>query len=93
MDARIGVNEDAFGGESTTAFLVLHDTIACIEAPIDLDSLSLLGVAHVIDSYVVVLTPEECNSVELFTTAKDILSCHLSHALSNHPVDRKYEIT
>ena len=71
---------------SATAFLVRHGTIARIEAPIDLDSLPLLGVAHVIDSHVVVLTPEEWNSVKLFATAKNILGCYLSLALSNHPV-------
>src|SRR5216684_174074 len=57
-----------------------------IEAPIDLDSLPLLGVAHIIDSHVVVLTPKERNSVKLFATAKNILSRYLPLALSNHPV-------
>src|SRR5260370_23292218 len=45
--------------ESATAFLEKHGTIARIEAPIHLDNIPLLGVAHVIDSHVVVLTPEE----------------------------------
>jgi hypothetical protein len=43
-------------------------------------------VAHVIDSHVVVLTPEVWDSIKLFATAKNILSCYLSLALSNHPV-------
>ena len=46
----------------------------------------LLCVAHVIDSHFIMLTPEEWNSVKLFATAKNILSCYLSLALSNHPV-------
>src|SRR6266851_9073560 len=77
---------DGYDSESATAFLVRHGTIARIEVPIDLDSLALLGVAHVIDSHVVVLTPEEWNRVKLFATAKNVFSCYLSHALSNHPV-------
>src|SRR6266853_2306356 len=80
------ISRDGYSGESATAFLVRHGTIAGIEAPVDLDSLPLLRVAHIIDSHVVVLTPEEWNSVKLFTTAKNISSCYLSHALSNHPV-------
>ena len=72
------ISRDRYSSESATAFLVRHGTIACIEAPIDLDSLPLLCVAHVIDSHVVVLTPEEWNSVKLFTTAKNILSWYLS---------------
>src|ERR1700694_2458830 len=80
------IARDGYDSESATTFLVRHCTIARIEAPIDLDSLPLLGVAHVIDSHVVVLTPEEWNSVKLFATAKNILSCYLPLALSNHPV-------
>jgi hypothetical protein len=80
------IARDGYDSESATAFLVRHGTIARIEAPIDLDSLPLLGVAHVIDSHVVVLTPEERNSVKLFATAKNILSRYLPLALSNHPV-------
>src|SRR5712692_6958301 len=80
------IARDGYDSESATAFLVRHGTIACIEAPIDLDSLPLLRVAHVIDSHVVVLTPEEWNSVKLFTTAKNILSRYLPLALGNHPM-------
>ena len=80
------ISRDGDSSESTTAFLVHYGTIACIEAPIDLDSIPLLGVASVIESHVVVLTPEKWNSVKLFATTKNILSCYLSHALSNHPV-------
>src|SRR5207302_6910579 len=80
------ITRNGYDSESATAFLVRHGTIARIEAPIDLDSLPLLGVAHVIDSHVVVLTPEEWNRVKLFATAKNILRCDLSLALSNHPV-------
>src|SRR6266851_7367370 len=77
---------DGYDSESATAFLVRHGTIARIEVPIDLDSLPLLGVAYVIDSHVIVLTPEEWNRVKLFATAKNILRCYLPLALSNHPV-------
>ncbi len=80
------ISRDGYSGESATAFLVRYGTIARIETPIDLDRVPLLGVAHVIDSHVIVLTPEEWNSVKLFATAKNILSCHLSLALSDHPV-------
>jgi hypothetical protein len=45
--------------ESASAFLESHGTVARIEAPIDLDRLPFLGVAHVIDRHVVVLTPED----------------------------------
>jgi hypothetical protein len=68
-------SRDRYNSESATTFLVRHDTMACIEAPVDLDSLPLLRLAHIIDSYVVELTPEEWNSVKLFTTAKNIFSC------------------
>src|SRR6266853_2796029 len=80
------ISRDGYSGESATAFLVRHGTIACIEAPIDLDSLPLLRVPHVIDSHVVVLTPEEWNSVKLFAMAKNILSCDLTLSFSHHPV-------
>src|SRR5690348_2264366 len=80
------IARDGYDSESATAFLVRHSTIALIEAPIDRDGLPLLGVAHVIDAHVVVLTPEEWNSVKLFATAENVLSCYLPLALSNHPV-------
>jgi len=59
------IARDRYDSESTTAFLIRHGTGVSIEAPIDLDSFPLLGVAHVIDSHIVVLTPEEWNSVKL----------------------------
>src|ERR1700738_2475222 len=80
------ISRDGYSSESATAFLVRHGTIARIKAPIDLDSLPLLGVAHVIDSHVVVLTPEEWNSVKLFATAKNILGCDLTLSFSHHPL-------
>src|ERR1039458_7788906 len=80
------IARDGYDSESATAFLIRHGTIARIEAPIDLDSLPLLGVAHIIDSHVVILTPEEWDSIKLFATAKNILSCYLPLAFSNHPV-------
>ena len=80
------IARDGYDSKSATAFLVCHGTVALIEAPIDLDSLPLLGVAHIVDSHVVVLTPEEWNSVKLFATAKNIPGRYLTLALSNHPV-------
>src|SRR5437660_1971139 len=80
------ISRDGYSGESATALLVHHGTISRIEATVNLNSVPLLSVAHVIDSHVVMLTPEEWNGVKFFTTAKNIFSCYLSHALSNHPV-------
>src|SRR5258708_33064746 len=80
------IARDGYDSESATAFLVRHGTIARIEVPIDLDRLPLLRVAHVIDGHIVVLTPEEWNSVKLFATAKNILGCYLPLAFSDHPV-------
>ena len=80
------IARDGYDSEGATAFLVRHGTIARIEAPIDFDGLPLLGVAYVIDSHIVVLTPEEWNRVKLFATAKNILSCYLALAFSDHPV-------
>ena len=80
------ISRDGQGSESATSFLVHSGAIAGIEAPIDLDGVPLLGMAHVIDSYVVVLTPEEWNSIELFAPAENVFGCDLSHAFSYHPV-------
>src|SRR6476646_9441153 len=80
------IARDGYHSKSATAFLVCHGTVALIEAPIDLDSLQLLGVAHIVDSHVVVLTPEEWNSVKLFATAKNVAGRYLTLTLSNHPV-------
>src|SRR6266496_6747394 len=77
------ISRDGYSSENATAFLVCHGTIARIEAPIDLDSLPLLRVAHVIDSHIVVLTPKEWNSVKLFAMAKNILCRYLPLALSH----------
>jgi hypothetical protein len=80
------ISRDGHDSERATTFLVGDGAIARIEAPIDLDSVPPLSVAHVIYSHVVVLTPEEWDSVKFLATAKNILSCYLPHALSNHPV-------
>ena len=40
-------------------FIYATTQSACIEAPIDLNSLPLLGMAYVIDSHVVMLTPSQ----------------------------------
>ena len=80
------IARDGYDSESATAFLVRYGTITRSEAPIDLDILPLLGVAHVIDGYIVVLTPEKWDSVKFFATAKNIPGCYLPLALSNHPV-------
>ena len=42
--------------------------------------------AHIVDSHVIVLTPEEWNGVKFFTTAEDILSGYLSLAFRQHPM-------
>lgn len=80
------ISRDGYSSENAAAFLVRHDTIARIDAPIDLDSLPLLGMAHVIDSHVVMLTPEKWNSVKLFATAKNIPGCDLTLSFSYYPV-------
>ena len=80
------IARDGYDSESATALLIFHGTIARIEAAIDLDSIPRLGVTNIIDSHIVVLTPEEWDSIKFFATAKNILSCYLPLAVSNHPV-------
>jgi hypothetical protein len=60
-------------------------TIACIEAPIDLDSVPVLGVAYIIDYQIAMLVLEEWDGVEPFATTKNILNCYLSLTLRHHP--------
>jgi hypothetical protein len=80
------ISQDGYSSESATAFLVRYGTIACIEAPIDLGSVPLLGVAYVIDSHVLMLAPGEWDGVKPFATAKDMLSCYLPLTFRHHPV-------
>jgi hypothetical protein len=80
------IARDGYDSKNSTGCLICHSTIASIEAPIDLDSLPLLGVAHVIDSHIVVLTPEKWDSIKLLSTAKNILGRDLPLAFRNHPV-------
>src|SRR5260221_2826314 len=53
------IARDSCDIEIATAFLIRHGTIARIYAPIDLDRLPLLRMAHVIDGHVVGLSPEQ----------------------------------
>src|SRR5262245_33009941 len=70
----------------TATLLIGHRTIAGIEAPIDLDSLPLAGVTHVVDSHIVVLTPKERDGVKFLATAENIPGRHLPLALGDNPV-------
>src|SRR6185437_16239767 len=57
-----------------------------IEASIDVDRVPLLSMADVVETHIVVLTPEERHSVKLFAAAKNVLCCYLPLAFSNYPV-------
>ena len=76
------ISRDGYSSETATAFFIEHGAITRIEATVDLDSVPLLGVADVIDSYLVVLTPEEWNSVEPFATSLPWVVCGFAGALA-----------
>jgi hypothetical protein len=80
------ISRDGYSSESATAFLVRYGTIARIEAPIDLDSVPLLGVAYIVDCHVVMLAAEKWDGVKPFATTKNIVGCYLSLMLRHHPV-------
>src|SRR5258708_22530063 len=60
------IARDRCDSESATAFLIRHGTIARLKAPIDLDPLPLLSMAHLIDGHILVFTPQEWHGFKLF---------------------------
>ena len=66
------IARDGCDSKSTATFLIGHSTIARIEAPIDLDSFPRLSVTHVVDRHIVVLTPEEWDSIKFLAAAENI---------------------
>src|SRR5262245_14070173 len=80
------IARDGCDSKSAAAFLICHRAIAGIDAPVGLDSIPLLGMAHVIDSHIVVLTPKEWDSVKVLAMAEDIPGRYLPLALGNNPV-------
>src|SRR5215467_8586495 len=80
------IARDCHDSQDTSTFLIGHCTIAGFEATVDFDSIPVLSMAHVVDGHIVVLTPEERNSIKFLTAAKNVLGCHLPLTLSDHPM-------
>ena len=58
----------------------------CVELPIDLGAVEALGMTDIRETELVLLGPEEWNSVEPLSSSKDVAGRGVTLAFGQHPV-------